>query len=59
MVLSVYNKWMFSKEYFGFPFPLFVSMLHMYVQFLLAALLRVALPHKFRPEHSPSRRDYA
>ncbi|KIP08495.1 hypothetical protein PHLGIDRAFT_104289 [Phlebiopsis gigantea 11061_1 CR5-6] len=58
-ILSVYNKWMFSKEYFGFPFPLFVTMLHMYVQFLLAALLRVALPHKFRPEHSPSRRDYA
>lgn len=49
---------MFSKEHFGFPFPLFVTMLHMYVQFFLAALLRVVWPHKFRPENSPNRRDY-
>ena len=58
-VLSVYNKWMFSHEHFGFPFPLFVTMMHMYVQFGLAAALRVFWPRKFRPEHSPSRRDYA
>lgn len=58
-ILSVYNKWMFSPEHFGFPFPLFVTMMHMYVQFAMAAVLRVAWPHKFRPEHSPLRKDYA
>ncbi|THG96174.1 hypothetical protein EW026_g5607 [Hermanssonia centrifuga] len=28
MVLSLYNKWMFSPEHFGFPFPLFVTTMH-------------------------------
>ena len=57
-LLSVYNKWMFSPEHFGFPFPLFVTMLHMFVQFILAAALRYAWPSAFRPDHSPTRRDY-
>jgi solute carrier family 35, member C2 len=58
-ILSVYNKWMFSPEHFGFPFPIFVTMMHMYVQFVFAAFLRAVWPRKFRPEHTPSRRDYA
>ncbi|CCL99847.1 uncharacterized protein FIBRA_01871 [Fibroporia radiculosa] len=58
IVLSVYNKWMFSPEQFGFPSPLFVTTLHMAVQFTLAALLRVMWPRHFRPAHSPSRTDY-
>ncbi|TFY54322.1 hypothetical protein EVJ58_g8930 [Rhodofomes roseus] len=57
-VLSVYNKWMFSPDRFGFPSPLFVTTLHMAVQFLLAALLRTFWPLLFRPEHNPSRADY-
>lgn len=59
MTLSVYNKWMFSAEHFGFPFPLFVTTLHMFVQFLIAAFLRTVFPRIFRPEHSPGRDDYA
>ncbi|KAJ3532711.1 hypothetical protein NM688_g7383 [Phlebia brevispora] len=59
MVLSVYNKWMFSPEHFGFPFPLFVTTLHMFVQFSISAILRTAFPRTFRPEHSPGRDDYA
>lgn len=58
-ILSVYNKWMFSREHFGFPFPLFVTMMHMYVQFALAASLRALWPRRFRAEYLPSRRDYA
>ena len=58
-ILSVYNKWMFSPDRFGFPFPLFVTMMHMYVQFALAASLRALWPRRFRAEHIPSRRDYA
>jgi len=57
-VLSVYNKWMFSPDRFGFPSPLFVTTLHMAVQFLLATLLRTFWPLLFRPQHSPNRADY-
>ena len=57
-VLSVYNKWMFSADHFGFPFPLFVTTMHMLVQFVLAALIRNIWPNRFRPECSPSRADY-
>ena len=57
-VLSLYNKWMFSPAYFGFPYPLFVTSLHMFVQFILAAAIRSIWPQHFRPEHSPTRADY-
>lgn len=57
-MLSVYNKWMFSPDRFGFPSPLFVTTLHMGVQFLLAALLRTFWPLLFRPTHNPNRSDY-
>ncbi|KAI0695942.1 triose-phosphate transporter family-domain-containing protein [Cerioporus squamosus] len=57
-LLSLYNKWMFSPDRYGFPSPLFVTTAHMWVQFSLAALLRYALPRHFRPEQSPSRQDY-
>ncbi len=58
MVLSLYNKWMFSPEHFGFPFPLFVTTMHMCVQFVIATALRTIWPHYFRPKHSPGREDY-
>lgn len=57
-VLSVYNKWMFSPDHFGFPSPLFVTTLHMFVQFILAALLRLIWPRHFRPERNPTPSDY-
>lgn len=59
LILSLYNKWMFAPEHFGFPLPLFVTMLHMFVQAGLASVLRFGWPHRFRPEHDPSREDYA
>ncbi|KAI1796375.1 TPT-domain-containing protein [Ganoderma leucocontextum] len=57
-LLSVYNKWMFSPDRYGFPSPLFVTTAHMWVQFALAASLRYTLPGHFRPTHIPSREDY-
>lgn len=57
-LLSVYNKWMFSPDRYGFPSPLFVTTTHMWVQFSLAALLRYTLPGHFRPDHNPNREDY-
>ncbi|KAL1681795.1 triose-phosphate transporter family-domain-containing protein [Schizophyllum commune] len=58
IILSVYNKWMFSDDHFHFPYPLLVTTFHMLVQFLLAAVLRYAWPQHFRPANSPSRTDY-
>ncbi|KAK0226184.1 triose-phosphate transporter family-domain-containing protein [Armillaria fumosa] len=57
-VLSVYNKWMFSDKHMNFRFPLFVTTLHMFVQFVLSAVLRAVWPHRFRPERSPQLEDY-
>ncbi|KAH9940463.1 TPT-domain-containing protein [Epithele typhae] len=58
ILLSLYNKWMFSPDRFGFPSPFLVTTAHMWVQFSLAALLRYALPRHFRPDRNPSRQDY-
>ncbi|KAH9036786.1 triose phosphate transporter [Lactarius deliciosus] len=59
LILSLYNKWMFAPEHFGFPLPLLVTMLHMFVQAVLASILRFGWPRRFRPECDPSREDYA
>ena len=58
IVLSLYNKWMFAPEHFGFPLPLFVTMLHMFVQTALASILRFRWPRRFRPEYDPSKEVY-
>lgn len=47
--ISVYNKWMFSKDNLDFHFPLFTTSLHMIVQFSLASLVLFFLP-QFRPK---------
>jgi solute carrier family 35 protein C2 len=57
-LLSLYNKWMFSPQYYGFSFPLFVTFCHMIVQFCLAGVMRVVWAKQFRPDERPTRRDY-
>ncbi|KAG9090504.1 Triose-phosphate Transporter [Ceratobasidium sp. 370] len=57
-VLSIYNKWMFSADKFGFPSPLFVTGMHMCMQFLLAALARWIFPKTFGSPHSPTLKQY-
>ncbi|KAI9675186.1 MAG: Triose-phosphate Transporter [Trizodia sp. TS-e1964] len=46
--ISIYNKWMFSKEHLNFHFPLFTTCMHMLVQFFLASLILYLFP-RFRP----------
>jgi len=46
--ISVYNKWMFSKDNLDFHFPLFTTSLHMIVQFTLASSVLFFVP-QFRP----------
>ena len=43
--ISVYNKWMFSKENLDFHFPLFTTSLHMVVQFTCASAVLYFFPH--------------
>ena len=49
---------MFSRAHFGFPAPLFVTTMHMFVQGGLAAILRAYWPKAFRPPENPTGRDY-
>lgn len=57
-LLSLYNKWMFSPQYYGFSFPLFVTFCHMIVQFCLAGVMRIVWAKQFKPVERPTRRDY-
>ncbi|WVQ78542.1 hypothetical protein IAT38_000628 [Cryptococcus sp. DSM 104549] len=57
-LLSLYNKWMFSPEYYGFSYPLFVTACHMVVQWVLAAVIRVVFAKRFRPAERPTRKQY-
>jgi len=60
LLLSLYNKWMFAPAHLNFPFPLFVTSLHMVMQFLLSGLTLWIFP-KFRTKREDflSIRDYA
>ncbi|KAI5452697.1 hypothetical protein NCC49_000446 [Naganishia albida] len=57
-MLSVYNKWMFSPQYYGFQYPLFVTCTHMIVQFCLATVVREVWSDRFKPKERPGRQDY-
>ncbi|GAB7365998.1 hypothetical protein MBLNU230_g7324t1 [Neophaeotheca triangularis] len=48
--ISVYNKWMFSKDNLNFHYPLFTTCVHMLVQFSLASLVLFFFP-RFRPSN--------
>ncbi|GAA5903519.1 hypothetical protein JCM5296_006847 [Sporobolomyces johnsonii] len=56
-LISVYNKWMFSEDHFNFPYPLFVTSIHMLVQWTLAALTLAVFP-RLRPKARPLANDY-
>lgn len=49
--ISVYNKWMFSKENLDFHYPLFTTSLHMLVQFTLAGSVLFFVP-RLRPSNA-------
>ncbi|WVF72026.1 hypothetical protein IAT40_006838 [Kwoniella sp. CBS 6097] len=57
-LLSLYNKWMFSPQYYGFSYPLFVTACHMVVQFFLASFIRIAFAKQYRPKERPTRKEY-
>jgi len=48
LMLSLYNKWMFAPGEFDFPFPLFITAMHMVTQFCLSGVVLYWIP-KMRP----------
>ena len=50
-----YNKWMFTKKYLDFQFPLFTTCLHMLVQFCLALLVLYFMPQLRPQKDNPGR----
>ncbi|KAK6340532.1 Triose-phosphate Transporter [Orbilia brochopaga] len=51
LLISLYNKWMFSDPHLNFKFPLFVTSIHMLVQFTLSGLVMWYFV-QFRPGYS-------
>ncbi|KAK4132588.1 TPT-domain-containing protein [Trichocladium antarcticum] len=51
LLISLYNKWMFSPDKLNFPFPMFTTSVHMLVQFSLASLVLFIFP-SLRPRNS-------
>ncbi|EGF79900.1 hypothetical protein BATDEDRAFT_16815 [Batrachochytrium dendrobatidis JAM81] len=56
--LHMLNKWMFSKEHFAFPFPVFTTMFQMIIQFGLSGLIMVTALPKLLPDKIPRAYDY-
>ncbi|GAA6010602.1 hypothetical protein JCM10207_007758 [Rhodosporidiobolus poonsookiae] len=56
-LISLYNKWMFSEDHYNFPYPLFVTSVHMLVQWTLSALALSMFP-RLRPTTRPAPKDY-
>nr|KAJ3415195.1 Triose-phosphate Transporter [Polyrhizophydium stewartii] len=56
--MHILNKWLFSRDHFAFPFPMFTTMTQMLVQFALAfCVLRMCFPD-LMPKRLPSAFDY-
>ncbi|KAK4703729.1 solute carrier family 35, member C2, partial [Phenoliferia sp. Uapishka_3] len=51
------DKWMFSEDHYNFRYPLFVTSIHMMVQWLLATLT-LSIFKGLRPSNRPEVRDY-
>jgi hypothetical protein len=51
------DKWMFSADHYNLGFPLFVTSIHMVVQFVLSGLTLCLFP-KLRSPVRPTARDY-
>ncbi|KAI8061154.1 triose-phosphate transporter family-domain-containing protein [Gongronella butleri] len=55
--LSIYNKWMFSADHYNFQYPLFVTSVHMIVQFCFSGAFLFFVP-TLRPKSRPTARNY-
>jgi solute carrier family 35 protein C2 len=51
LLISLYNKWMFSPDKLDFRFPMFTTAMHFLVQFSLASLILFLFP-SLRPKNN-------
>ncbi|KAH6845269.1 triose-phosphate transporter family-domain-containing protein [Chaetomium sp. MPI-CAGE-AT-0009] len=51
LLISLYNKWMFSPDKLDFRFPMFTTSMHFLVQFSLASLILFLFP-SLRPKNN-------
>ncbi|TPX71099.1 hypothetical protein SpCBS45565_g01327 [Spizellomyces sp. 'palustris'] len=58
LVLSLYNKWLFSEDHYNFKFPLFTTMIHMIMQFSLSGVAVAFIWPRMRPARHPAVKDY-
>ncbi|KAI8800458.1 triose-phosphate transporter family-domain-containing protein [Cladochytrium replicatum] len=56
--LSLYNKWLFARDYYNFRLPLFTTFIHMSMQFALAWTAVIWLVPHMRPAKAPKWKDY-
>ncbi|KAI8799395.1 triose-phosphate transporter family-domain-containing protein [Cladochytrium replicatum] len=56
--LSLYNKWLFARDYYNFGLPLFTTFIHMSMQFALAWTAVIWLVPHMRPAKAPKWKDY-
>ncbi|KAI9188476.1 triose-phosphate transporter family-domain-containing protein, partial [Polychytrium aggregatum] len=58
LCLAIYNKFLLSKDHYGFHFPLFTTMIHMMMQSVLSLLVVTCILPSMKPTRLPSLRDY-
>ncbi|KAI9598627.1 triose-phosphate transporter family-domain-containing protein [Syncephalis fuscata] len=55
--LSLYNKWMFDPNKYGFHYPLYTTSMHQIIQFVLSLICLAIWPH-LRPRHMMGVREF-
>ncbi|KAJ3059650.1 Triose-phosphate Transporter, partial [Podochytrium sp. JEL0797] len=56
--LSIYNKYLFSRDHLNFAYPMFTTTIHMIMQFCLSGSCLLWLWPHLRPTHFPSTKEY-
>ena len=57
LCIHIYNKWLFGKENYNFPFPLFTTALHMLQHFAISCIILVYIYPSITPINHPRKTD--
>ena len=56
--LHLYNKWLYSKDYYNFPFPLFSTAFQVLMHFSISSILLVYFIPSITPSTRPMKSDF-
>ena len=56
--LHMYNKWLFSKAYYNFPFPLFTTSYQILMHFTMSSIILVYFMPSITPNTRPMKSDF-